>query len=262
MLNYMKKLLVLVLSSFQLNSFAQLPNGSTAPDFTLTDYYGTDHQLYSYLDAGKTVFVEIFAAHCSSCWNYHQTNTLKNLYNNYGPDGTDELMVLALEYDQWNGHNAFIGDGDPWVTQGNWLDGTPYPIFNVENPDRGVFSDYNVTFYPAVYKVCPDRVLEPIMISESEMQLHQKVQACQTALNITEAQDLGNVYIDPFTENLVVTDHEKVKSITVVNVLGKTVKTIANSRISNVNVSDLSPGIYLFRFELEDTIITSKLLVS
>ena len=29
-----------------------------APDFTLTDYYGTTHHLYSYLNAGKTVYLE------------------------------------------------------------------------------------------------------------------------------------------------------------------------------------------------------------
>lgn len=76
-----------------------MPDGTVAPDFTLTDYYGNTHHLYDYLNDGKTVFVEIFAAHCSSCWSYHETDILKDLYNSYGPAGTDEVMVLALEYD-------------------------------------------------------------------------------------------------------------------------------------------------------------------
>ena len=31
-------------------SFAQLPDGSIAPDFTATDINGVEHNLYSYLD--------------------------------------------------------------------------------------------------------------------------------------------------------------------------------------------------------------------
>ncbi|MCB0810867.1 MAG: hypothetical protein KDB96_16435, partial [Flavobacteriales bacterium] len=52
------------------NASAQIPDGSMAPDFTLTDYYGTTHHLYSYLNAGKTVYLEIFAVHCPTCWAY------------------------------------------------------------------------------------------------------------------------------------------------------------------------------------------------
>ena len=33
-------------------SFAQLPDGSIAPDFTATDINGVEHNLFSYLDSG------------------------------------------------------------------------------------------------------------------------------------------------------------------------------------------------------------------
>ena len=48
---------LVVLLSFS-NAQAQLPNGSIAPDFTLVDLNGTEHNLYSYLDDGKTVFLD------------------------------------------------------------------------------------------------------------------------------------------------------------------------------------------------------------
>jgi glutathione peroxidase-family protein len=108
-----KKFLSISLLLFSAAVHGQLADGSVAPDFTLTDYFGTEHNLYEYLNEGKTVFVEIFAAHCPSCWNYHETDRLKNIYIDYGPDGTDELMVLALECDQWNTHDDFKGIGDP-----------------------------------------------------------------------------------------------------------------------------------------------------
>ena len=40
----------------------QLPDGSVAPDWTLTDLIGASHNLYSYLDNGYTVFFDFSAA--------------------------------------------------------------------------------------------------------------------------------------------------------------------------------------------------------
>lgn len=253
----LKKLLIAFSLLIHLSSHAQLPDGSTAPDFTLTDYYGNEHNLYEYLDAGKTVILEVFAAHCPSCWNYHQTNRLKNLYNAYGPDGTDELMVLALEHDQWNGHNAFIGDGPAWVTQGNWLDGTPFPIFNVEDPDRGVFADYNINGYPIIHKICPNRITERIFTNETEAQVYEKVQQCES-LSITETLDLGTVYFNPTAGILTIEKFQEVKAIRVLSAVGQVVKTISNVNTSVTIVDQMNAGIYLVEIQTEKGSVIKK----
>lgn len=245
----LNKLLILASVFIHVGTYGQLADGSTAPDFTLTDYYGTEHNLYDYLDDGKTAIVEIFAAHCSACWNYHQTNRLKNLYNAYGPDGTNELVVLALEYDQWNDHNAFIGDGPPWVTQGNWLEGTPFPIFNVEDPDRGVFADYEVSFYPLVYKICPDRILERIFTSETEDQIYQKVQECEAVVSVDENRDLGDIFFNPVSRNLNIELYQKVKAVRVMSVTGRVVQIIQPVGSSSIPIDQMSAGIYLFEIQ-------------
>ncbi len=254
----MKQLLVLSFFLPGINAFAQLPNGSTAPDFTLTDYYGGTHNLYSYLDAGKTVFVEIFAAHCPTCWAYHQTHRLKNIYEQYGPDGSDEVMVLALEYDQYNDSNAFTGNHEPWVTQGNWLEGTPYPIFNVEFPDRGVFIDYNVTFYPIIYKVCPDGILERVQTSWNEAQLYQLVEACQAALSVNELADLGDIRFDPLTRSLIIDQYAQVQSLDVFDLHGRAVQRMAALTGSTVQVAELPTGVYLFRLRTEKGAVVKR----
>jgi len=246
---------------FSVSVYGQLADGSVAPDFTLTDYYGTEHNLYNYLDEGKTVFVEIFAAHCPACWNYHQTDKLKNIYNSYGPNGTDDLMVLALEYDQGNGHDDFKGIGDPWTTAGNWLDGTPYPIFDVENPDRGVFDDYNVTGYPVIYKVCPDRITERVFPWWNEETLYEKVQQCQKSLSVREIETLGGVYFDNASGNLVVQNFNDVQSIRVLNVRGQVLQSIQTVSAARVPVMALSSGIYLFEIRSKDKILTRKFFV-
>ena len=87
------------------SSFAQLPNGSLAPDWTLTDLNGTTHNLYSYLDSGYTVFIDFSAVWCGPCWSYHISGALENLYIDHGPTGypnvspnnTNDVMVFFIE---------------------------------------------------------------------------------------------------------------------------------------------------------------------
>lgn len=248
----LKKLLIAFSLLFQISVYGQLADGSTAPDFTLTDYYGTEHNLNTYLNAGKTVFVEIFATHCPGCWGYHQTHTLKNLYNDYGPDGTDELMVLTLEHDEANGHDAFIGIGPTWVTQGNWLEGTPFPIFDVEDPDRGVFDDYNVVGYPVVYKVCPNGITERVSTSKTAAELYEKVQQCQIALSINENLDLGNIYFDSASRNLNIEGYEKISAVRIINITGQVVQTIDATGSPSIQIDPMNSGIYLFEIQTEN----------
>jgi len=253
----LKKLLISFSLLAHLSSSAQLPDGSTAPDFTLTDYYGTEHNLYSYLDAGKTVILEVFAAHCPTCWNYHQTNRLKNLYNAYGPDGTNELMVLALEYDQWNNHNAFIGDGPAWVTQGNWLEGTPFPIFNVEDPDRGVFNDYNISGYPVIHKICPNRITERIFTNQTEAQVYEKVQQCQV-LSIGDNDDLGAIYFDSSSGNLNIEAYHKINSLSIMTVNGQVVQTINSIDSPAIPINQMNAGIYLIYIKTDNGLVVRR----
>ncbi len=259
----MKKIIFLLALLIGIELNAQLPDGSTAPDFTLIDVVDSNsYTLYDYLNAGKTVFVEVFAAHCGTCWNYHNTNRMKNMYNMYGPDGTDEIMIFALEYDQWNHWDAFIGNGPAWVTQGNWIDGTPYPIFNVEDPDRTIFTDYQVPYYPLVYKICPDKKTEWISTQLDETALYQKVQDCATQLSVDQEVLEGRVYIDQLNKNLVIDQYEFVQSLDVFNLQGQKIFGLGSVTSGTISIDNLKTGIYLFQIRTDKGLTVKKLYLN
>ncbi len=252
---------LIVLCILSLSSFCQLEDGTIAPDFTLTDWYGETHNLYSYLDENKTVFLEVFATHCPGCWAYHQTERLKNMYLEYGPEGTDEVMVLALEHDEYNGVNGWTGIGDPWTTQGNWLEGTPYPQFNVEWPDRGVFDDYNVTFYPVVYKICPNRELERVSTNWNEETLYELVQACEPlSIEDTESDEFV-FHHDVSKKTLSVFSNSNNNVLRILNIQGQIVKEYFHEVESVIDISFLNSGVYILKLESDEILTSSRIIV-
>jgi len=150
----MKRILLLVLLCCLgwSTAKAQLPNGSVAPDFTGTDIDGVTHNLYDLLDAGKTVFMEISATWCGPCWAYHNTHALRNVWNTYGPPGTNEAFVFFIEGDGATNTACLYGpSGCNNTTQGNWVAGTPFPIID----DASIASLYGITYYPTIFCICP-----------------------------------------------------------------------------------------------------------
>jgi len=138
----------LVLLSFQSN--AQIADGSVAPDFTVTDINGTTHSLSAYLAAGKTVLMDVSATWCGPCWNLHNSKALEDLTTAYGPEGSDEVVVLFIEGDAATTSADLNGTGTN--TQGNWVAGTNYPIIDGSN----VGSLYQITYFPTVFRICPN----------------------------------------------------------------------------------------------------------
>ena len=132
---------------------AQMPDYSICPDWTGTDLNGNSHNLYSLLDSGYTVFVDVSATWCGPCWSYHETHSLANLYNTHGPAGDNKVRVFFVEGDG----STTLADlnGNTAATQGNWVTGTPYPIID----NASIADALEISYFPTIYRICPNRMI-------------------------------------------------------------------------------------------------------
>jgi thiol-disulfide isomerase/thioredoxin len=147
----MKKILIMLVIAqvWSFNTYAQIANGSTAPDFTATDINGVEYNLYELLDEGKTVILDISATWCPPCWSYHTSGALEEVYECYGEPGSDNVVVFMIEGDP----STTMADlqGNTGSTMGDWITGTPYPIIE----SAQIADDYQIGYWPTIYRICP-----------------------------------------------------------------------------------------------------------
>ncbi len=134
---------------------AQIAIGSVAPDFTLTDVNGNEHNLYDILDDDKMVVIDFMTTWCSPCWDFHQTNVFKEIHDLHGPMAADDIYVFMIEADLNTSVDALEGVGSNTI--GNWLDGVDYPVINLESEE--LIFQYEIFAFPTMITICSDKLI-------------------------------------------------------------------------------------------------------
>lgn len=125
------------------NEAVAQPSTAIAPDFTLTDMDGTSHNLYTHLNQGKTVIMDMFATWCGPC--IASIPSIETIWEDHGPAGDNTIVVLTLESDA-NTSNEAATAAEHNMTA---------PLFDNGHEITGL--GYQSGFYPTYFVVCPDR---------------------------------------------------------------------------------------------------------
>lgn len=213
----MKKItytLALMLALFTKFSYAQLADGSIAQDFTFKDMKGVSHNLYTYLNQGLYVAVDVSATWCGPCWEYHtKIKTMEELYAKYDLPGDKKWKVLFIEGDPSTSDACMTGSSSCSGSQGNWTNGTEFPMCN---PPAGAAltkftSDYKIEFFPTLYLICPNKKVYSKLLNDENAPDWPKIPEWETT-----AKDCGSttgmdelegttsfvVYPNPATDNV------------------------------------------------------------
>jgi hypothetical protein len=258
----MKKILYLftaVLSLGSLQGSAQLPNGSTVPDFTFTDINGVTQNLYTYLNQGKYVALDVSTTWCDPCWTYHRSLVMDSLYEIHDIPGDNRWKVLFIEADGNTDSLDLLGLRSG--SKGNWVNGTLFPIINppVGIPLNDFRTGFNIAFYPTLYLICPNKKAyqDTLNIGEKPWVSTWEYVAAHNCgpAGLDDLQDARPLTVYPNPANEVTTLYFALNNtadvqVRITNMLGQNVRTVNYQKLMpgdqslKLDVAGLDAGIY------------------
>lgn len=192
--------LAVVLTCTIVQSKAQIVPGSLSADWTFTDINGVSQNLYTYLNAGKTVFIDISWTWCTPCWDYHIAGALDSIWTYHGPVGapgvssstTNDCMVFFVENDETTTSADLHGTGPN--TDGDWVTGTDYPIIDLPTYASVVSfnSMYPMPGAPSCLMICPNRLMTNVS-DYFATELYAAKSACSAATVAVDAEMITSI---------------------------------------------------------------------
>jgi hypothetical protein len=261
------------------SAFAQLSEDFTAPDFTITDTDGNEHNLYAILDEGKSVILNLFASRSSICWNLFASGVFRDFNDLYGSEGDHSAFVISVESDLDSPLSHLSGGGS---SEGNWASIIDYPV--AEDEDASILAAYGgwpeSILNPAVFIICPDKSFTEIGQGPTNVwgdfwdleALTEKINNCPSvSVGLNDSEDLPDnkfsIFPNPASSHttleLSLEEPDDVV-IDVVNTLGQQVfvqKLKMNTGINTVEipVETLTTGMYYVSIRIANEVHVDKL---
>ena len=175
----LKQILAFLLTCFLCNlTTAQ----RLAENFTITDVDGNEIDLYETLEEGKIVMVNLFSTWCSPCIDFEELTLLESLWQEYGPDGTDELFLVSIEvHPSTSEGNIFAGD------HRTFMEALTHPLANA---DIGRHFDHS---YYGLYEICSNKIATKIFTFGNENITPGATNHC-----VLESKDLDVMILDAY----------------------------------------------------------------
>ncbi len=223
------------------------PDSELFPDFTFDDLNGETQNLYSYLDDGKIVIIDIFTTWCPNCVS--SLPGVEDIWQTYGPNGDASVMILSFERDVSTSNELdFIADHD--ITN---------PV--IIGAEDLIADTWNIPYQPNFFVVCPDRTwsLRVGGIGSNSSTLTNMFANCESATSVEEISDEylalpvntvieTSFQIDAFAEKV---------AYTIVGMNGQVVdKGVLNSGVNTIDFSAFQTGMYVIQL-VNDTKLQS-----
>lgn len=230
-----------------------------APDFTVTDSDGNSINLYTLLDEGNTVMLDLFFVGCPYCEDWDQD--VETFYNKFGA-GNGNFKIIGLS----------DRDSDTAINSHKSSRNLTHPMAGTGGNAPAIINQYaaiwTFTGFPTYAIICPDKSItwDVWPVSAGVPQLENAIVACGATLPTTSVEDLTNrggikVYPNP-TQGMSIIEYqvEKTSDVTIelFNLLGKRMETLVSDRkfagIQNaeVDLTGLPVGQYFIKVNINN----------
>lgn len=231
-------------------TFAQIADGNTVPDFTFTDINGNTQNLYTYLNAGKFVAIDVSTTWCNPCWVYHRSGVMDSLYSLHDTIGDNTWRILFIEGDATTTINDLNGTGTN--TQGNWLSGTLFPIMNPTGISLNDFlSSFNITIFPTLFLICPNKKIYADTLNKglkpkvNEWEYVARTNCGWTGLDEIKDNNPVTIYPNPASDYTII--YFSLNNATEVKL---SISTTLGNQLEEQKLGILNPGSHSIKYDL------------
>ena len=247
-------------------SFAQTNNynvGDVVDDFTVTDVYGVQHNLYEYADDGKYIYLDFFFDTCGVC---QQTIPIFNeFFDKYGCNQGDLIMISM--------NNGTDSDAEVVAFENTF--GGPFnhaPAVSADGGAGAVKDNFGVNGYPTICMIGPNKTLlvtqiwpvEDITTFEATFPGGLEPDILECSLGLADLTT-PSFSIFPTVSNgqniTIVMNNQVAKSVRIYDITGREVYS-NNANSSDVKFSlNVSSGTYFVKVNTESSSATKKMII-